>query len=388
MQKEDSDISSVSDQSSKQSYKFFTGLVEMLKSRIEDLESSIEINRKMIRDLVVAKFSEVNIETTETSASFSPKVLENLIGENIKLEKEVKKSFKDLYDIQGKALLSLQISNELESRLNEFGQESEDKLFKCQKLLQDKEKTIDDLKKVNKKLSDQLSTNIQSKNVIAVQPREDILEMHGKVEIVKESIQKCARACYISNNYREILSSFSKTAYVGCEKIQALLKNPINRKSLNDKLNIGQLEENPISESDSESESSSSDIEVSEINRNNTVSAKLSKVPKIDFSKISKKSTNKNVHTVDAYSANYGETSQKSKELKTLYFSLNDKITEYTEILEKISSKNHRLQQENVKHWREIGQLRENINIKMLMIHKVESKSKDQTLEKISEVHE
>lgn len=388
MQKEDSDISSVSDQSSKQSYKFFTGLVEMLKSRIEDLESSIEINRKMIRDLVVAKFSEANIETTETSASFSPKVLENLIGENIKLEKEVKKSFKDLYDIQGKALLSLQISNELESRLNEFGQESEDKLSKCQKQLQDKEKTIDDLKKINKKLSDQLSTNIQSKNVISVQPREDILEMHGKVEIIKESIQKCARACYISNNYRDILSNFSKIAYVGCEKIQALLKNPINRKSLNDKLNIRPLEENPISESDSESESSSSDIEVSEINRNNTVSAKLSKVPKIDFSKISKKNTNKNVHTVDAYSANHGETSQKSKELKTLYFSLNDKITEYTGILEKISSKNCRRQQENVKHWREIGQLRENINIKMLMIHKVESKSKDQTLEKIKEVHE
>ncbi|OMJ95702.1 hypothetical protein SteCoe_764 [Stentor coeruleus] len=388
MQKEDSDISSVSDKSSKQSYKFFTGLVEMLKSRIEDLESTIEINRKMIRDLVVAKFSEVNIETTETSASFSPKILENLIGENIKLEKEVKKSFKDLYDIQGKALLCLQISNELESRLNEYSQESDDKLSECQKKLQDKEKTIDDLKKINKKLSDQLSTNIQSKNVIAVQPREDILEIHGKVEIVKESIQKCARACYIANNYREILSNFSKTAYVGCEKIQALLKNPINRKSLNDKLLIKPLEETPISESDSESESSSSDIEVSEINRNNTVSSNLSKVPKIDFSKIGKKNPNKTVHTIDAYSASHAETSQKSKELKTLYFSLNDKITEYTEILEKISSKNHQLQLGNVKHWREIGQIRENINIKMLMIHKVESKAKDLNLEKINEVPE
>ncbi|OMJ72843.1 hypothetical protein SteCoe_28611 [Stentor coeruleus] len=389
MLKDETSIASNSDQS-KQSLKFHTSIVEALRSRIGDLESSIEINRKLIYDLVVAKFNEINIDNAETSSSFSPKILENLIGENVKLEAEVKKSLKDLYDTQGKTLLSQQIANELDSKLNEITQEYDEKITEYQYQLKSKEKALEELKRLNKKLSDELSINIQSKNVFIVNPREDLLEVHTKVEMIKEIIQDGARGCYIANNYREMLSSLVKSIHLGCEKIQVLLKNPINRKSLNDKLDIRPLEEVPISDCDSESEYSNSSIEVSDINRNNTVSVKMSIVPKIDFSKIEKKNASRIINSVEASSMNNFGSSQKDRELKLMYFGLNDKITKNTEILERISSKNKTLQQQNILLCKNIGQLRESINTKKLTIRNLEekNKSKSQYLEKINEVAE
>lgn len=385
MLKDETSIGSNNDQS-KQSLKIQTSYVEALRSRIEDLESSIEINRKLIYDLVIAKFNEISIDNAETSSSFSPKILENLIGENVKLEVEVKKSLKDLYDAQGKTLLSQQIANELDSKLNEISQEYNEKITEYQYQLKSKEKALEELKRLNKKLSDQLSISIQSKNIFIVNPREDLLEIHSKVEMIKEIIQDGARGCYIANNYREMLSNLVKSIHLGCEKIQALLKNPINRKSLNDKLQIGPLKEPSISDSDSESEFSSSSIEVSDINRNNTASVKMSIVPKIDFSKIEKKNPSKIINSVEAGSKNNFGNSQKDREVKLLYFSLNDKITKNTEILEKISVKNLRLQQQNILLCQRIGQLRENINTKKLGIRNLEEKNKSQSLEKINEV--
>ena len=320
----------------------FTVSIEFYKTRIEDLESSININTKMISDLIRQKFNDLSIETSETNSTYSIKNFESMLVENFKLNNECKKSFKERSEAQANALISLQISKEIESKINEVCEEYEEKINEYEYYIRSKSKLIEDLRKINKNLLENANLTIYSKNVQCVPPNQEIMSVHIQSEKLKERVQQVARNCFIADNYRENLSNFIKNTFTSCQKIQALLKNPINRKVASDRFEITPLTELSV---ESESFSNSSEIEVEEY-RTNTVSNKTNIVPVIDFSKIRNLSQAKAV--TFNYSNNDVEFNEILKEYKIFYSELDDRITKNSDFLDKLCSRNHTLQQENV----------------------------------------
>ena len=365
----------------KAAYTIYSNLIEDYKSRIEDLESTIEINKKMIYDLIHLKVNEFNSENSDTVSNFSPKVLESMLCENISLNKKFNESLIERNKAQSKALLSQQIGNEVQLKLHEIEIEYEEKIKEYQFQLDTKNKVFDELRHTNNKLNELKNFYFNSINTQIIPPKDEIIDIHTKTENLKEFNQISARNYQIASIYRENILNLSNNLYGNCQKIQALLKNPINRRSMNDKLEFNPPEE--FSDK-SDSFSESSEIEISDNNRSHTAANRLSVVPAIDFSKIHKKNQDVSMTLHNSASVDF-QKNDEIKEEKQLYKLLNDKIAESSVKLEKICKKNKLLQDENVKLTKELLHINQNVIEIKLKEKRILEKKHSSQLEKIIE---
>lgn len=324
----------------RQNYKWYNNQIEKYTNRIQNLESNIEIHQSLILSLVQSKFTDLPSGSTSTSPS---RQFESIIHENISLSKALKTSYQDLNINQSKAFLSEQILNDVCQRLNEISEEYAEKMNEYTFSDDTKKKVIIELGEYNRKLVETVEGFIKSKSLEIVPLREDILDLYKNTECMKEKIQELARMCFIAGEYREILSEYFKKVTMGQQKVQALLKNPINRRTGAERVQFTQFQETIEESSDT---SQSSEVELSDINRTVTVPKQSSVVPKIDFSKITK---SKSLLTHQDLPKASQEASHHLKELKSIYKSLNSSITEQSEKLEQLSRENFKLQQQNVK---------------------------------------
>jgi hypothetical protein len=329
--------------------------VEKLKTRIEDLESSIEINRKVIHDLIYLRLGDISTETSDTTSNFSPKALELMISENLKLNSEFKSSIKERNTAQSKALISQQIAIELELKILETKEEYEQKIHDYNYQIQTKNRLIEDLTRYYQRISDKLENSVYSTNVEPVNPSNDIIKLHANIERLQQITRVAARKCYIANSYRDSLFDLSKSIYNNCRKVQALLKNPINKKSSYADLEISTPRELSF---ESESSSESSYIDISERN-SSTIGNKRNVVPSMDFSKIINK---RNSNGLNKHFNTESETNIEKKAFKLLYTKLYDKMNKNSRSLHKICSKNDKLMEENTKL---VAELYKNQNSKL-----------------------
>ena len=333
------------DQQMRLNYKQYNSKIETYLTRISDLENTIEIHQHIIISHMKSLKPE---QSTSSTTDKSSKQFESLLQETIALSQTVKDSYKELKVNQGKSFLTEQIYNDVSQKCNEITHEYTEKLNEYTFSSETKSKVIQELTDYNIKLSGNLICGVQNKFLQIVPPRDDLLEIHEKVEWMKEKIQELARTCFIAGEYKEILSDFYKKISLAHQKVQILLKNPINRKPGNERIHFTNSTE--IID-DSEESEESSDVEISEMNRTATISKQSSIVPKIDFTKINK---NKSVMTQQAVPKINYESSHIIKDLKTLYKSLNDSINSESEELESLSKENFKLQQENVRLMNEL----------------------------------
>jgi len=324
----------------RQNYKWYNNQIEKYTSRIQNLESNLEIHQNLIISLIQSKVTE---SPSGSSSTLQSRQFESIIHENIALSKELKTSYKELNVNQSKVFLSEQILNDVCERLNEISGEYSENISDYTFSDETKKKVIKELEEYKRKLEETIDEHIKSKSLEIVLLREDILGLYSNSELLKEKIQEMARMCFIAGEYREILAEFLKKVTMAQQKVQALLKNPINRRSGAERVQFTQVEETIEDSSDT---SQSSEVEISDINRTVTVPKQSSVVPKINFSKIIK---SKSLLTHQDLPKGSQEASHKLKELKTIYKSLNASITDQSERLEQLSRENFKLQQQNVK---------------------------------------
>ena len=221
----------------------------------------------MIYDLIQQKFQDRTPENSETMSSFPPKRFEQQLSENIQIDKELRSALLSRNDAQSALLLNQQIANEIETKLNELSQEYEEKINEYTYNNTNKKKIIEELKRVNARLEEKLSFCGQSTNIEVIPPSPNILDYHIEIENLKDLVQVSARNFEAATGYREKLLGFVKSTYSNCEKVQALLKNPINRLVSHERFEVKVSDEISI---ESESASESSEIEVSDNCRANT----------------------------------------------------------------------------------------------------------------------
>lgn len=336
----------------KQNYKWLHSQVENYTNRIQDLEKNIEIHQLLILSIIQSKYSE---SPTESTSSFSSKQFESMLNENILLSKNLKSSIEELNTANCKVFLSEQILNDVSQRLKEIAEEYTEKINEYVFSMEVKKKVADELAQSNKKLIELFDGYVKKKSVEVVPLREDILEIYQNTEWIKGKIQEMARMCFMADEFRVILLDFVKKVISAQQKVQALLKNPINRKMGSERF---QFTQENIEESSESYESS--EIEVSEINRTVTVSKQSSVVPKIDFSKINK---SKSLLTHQDLEMPSKQLSAQLKELKIVYKFLNSSIIQQSEELEQISKENFKLQQQNVKLAKELEASEEKLKV-------------------------
>ena len=329
----------------KQSYLLYSTAIENYKSRIDDLESSMEINRKLIYDLIHLKFQDRAQTTSNTHSSFPPKLFEQQLSENIQIDKQIRSVIISRNEAQSTLLLNQQIANEIETKLAELTSEYEEKINECNYNNTNKKKIIEELKRINSRLEERLSLGVQSMNVEVIAPSPEIINCHVEIENLKDLIQVSARNYGAATGYREKLLGFVKTTYSSCQKIQALLKNPVNRFVAHERYEVKVSEEISI---ESESASESSEIEISDNCRASTLANKAVVVPPIDFSKIHAKEARKSVFTLQNNTEVKSDTTKEAKEFKQIYRKIQERIVRYSEKLDKLCTKNKKLQKDNM----------------------------------------
>ncbi|CAG9318258.1 unnamed protein product [Blepharisma stoltei] len=334
---------------------------ERLKIHIDDLETNLALNKEMLHDILSSKLNESNSEDTVNISYTAPRMIEQLLSETKQLEETLKKLITDRSDAQGKALINEQISAELQRKEQELIQEYEDKLQEIKYQNDKKERIICELMTRNKQLEIDAELYRKSRNMIIVPPTDEILDLHCQTEELKEYMQNLARDLYHAQSHRDKLMENSKMLWSECQKIEALLKNPINRKQGVERSYINNLFsprkdfsfEFKISDeySDSEEDSSVGNelFEYGEVLY--TTPNKQRPVPVLDFGKIKNRTL--------SYQDNYSKPSALSPEERALedkielmkqeINNMKHELSEETEKLLKLSNENSKILEKNEK---------------------------------------
>ncbi|CAG9333456.1 unnamed protein product [Blepharisma stoltei] len=333
---------------------------EQLKIYIDDLETNLALNKEMLHDILSSKLNESNSEDTVNISYTAPRMIEQLLTETKQLEDTLKKLITDRNDAQGKALINEQISAEFQRKEQELVQEYEDKLQEIRYQNDKKERIICELMTRNKQLEIDAELYRKSRNMIIVPPTDEILDLHCQVEDLKEYMQDLARDLYCTQMYRYKLMENSKMLWSECQKIEALLKNPVNRKPGVERSYINNLFsprkefsfEFKISDETSGSEESSiinEPVEDEEVIH--TTPNKQRPVPVLDFTKIKNKtlSMQDNYYKQTALTPEERALEDKIEQMKQEIHNMKQELTVESEGLLIISAENSKLLEKNEK---------------------------------------
>ena len=94
-----------------------------------------------------------------------------------------------------------------------------------------KDRVINEMKQINSVLMLEADLANQSKHVFEVKPNEEIINMHCKVEDIREIIENKARKIALIESKYGCLTGFIDETEKKINMIKALLANPLNRKN-------------------------------------------------------------------------------------------------------------------------------------------------------------
>ncbi|OMJ91095.1 hypothetical protein SteCoe_6458 [Stentor coeruleus] len=204
--------------------------ISSLKSRIEDLQTSLKLNKQIFHSLVFSKTND-SFEDTAAESVGSPKAIEQLMSEIRILEDQVEKTMEERNELQVRNLLNEQIYNEFSLRHQEIINDYKEQTLELQFQSDRKNKIIEDLSNLNTVLKCEASIAYKSKFIIQVKPTVHILDIYSKTEEIRELIQERAREIYFFETHKKELEEMKEKLVKGIIKIQALVINPVNRKA-------------------------------------------------------------------------------------------------------------------------------------------------------------
>ncbi|OMJ83121.1 hypothetical protein SteCoe_16042 [Stentor coeruleus] len=204
--------------------------ISSLKSRIEDLQTNLKLNKQIVNSLVFSKTND-SFEDTAAESVGSPKAIEQLMSEIRILEDQVEKTIEERNELQIRNLLNEQIYNEFSLRHQEIINDYKEQTSELQFQNDRKNKIIEDLSNLNSVLKSEASIANKSKFIIQVKPNVNVLDMYSKIEEIRELIQERAREIYFFETHKNELEELKGNLIKGIIKIQALVINPVNRKA-------------------------------------------------------------------------------------------------------------------------------------------------------------
>lgn len=203
--------------------------ITTLRAFVSNLKKNVSINRNLVLSLLPSKQSDSFEDTT--SSVMSNKAIENLIQENKALEAKIEKIIEERNEFQSKSLLNEQIRTEWEEMHNELEDDFKEQISELKMQNERKDKVINEMKQINSVLKLEADLANKSKHVFEVKPNEEIIEMHCKVEEIREIIENKARNISLFESHYSILTGFINETEKKIMKIKALLANPVNRKN-------------------------------------------------------------------------------------------------------------------------------------------------------------
>ena len=199
-----------------------------INSYLDDLKCSIRLNKQLVQNLIFAKSNESSEDATVESAC-SAKTLEVLFNENKILEEKIDQTIKEGSVLRTRNLLSEQIYNESTLRYSEMFEEYQNEVSELKYQDERKEKVLKELILTNSMLRISADIAFKSKNTLEIKPNRFILDMHCKVEEIREFIQEKARENYSLEIQKINIEMFVEKIRKDIEKIKALCRNPVNR---------------------------------------------------------------------------------------------------------------------------------------------------------------
>mmetsp|Transcript_29232 Transcript_29232/g.52233 ORF Transcript_29232/g.52233 Transcript_29232/m.52233 type:complete len:258 (-) Transcript_29232:565-1338(-) len=207
--------------------KFMKTESEQQRLYIEDLETSLALNKSMLQELFNTGAS---LEDTQTITFASPRIIEQLINENRRLEEQLSKAMELRNEAQGKALINEQILAECHLREQELIEEFEEKLQELKYQSDRRDRLIQELSQRNQHLESEAELYQKSKDVIILPPIEPVMNLHERVERLRTHMHKVARELHRTRTHKELLIDECRNLWSDYNKTNALLKNPVNRK--------------------------------------------------------------------------------------------------------------------------------------------------------------
>lgn len=194
---------------------------------IADLETSLALNKSMLQELFQTGAS---CEDTQTITFASPRIIEQLINENRRLEDQLIKSMEQRNDAQGKALINDQILAECQLREQELIEEYEEKLQELKYQADRRDRLIQELNQRNAHLENEAELYQKSKDIVILPPIEPVMNLHEKIERLRAHMHKIARELHRTRSHKELLIDECRNLWSDYNKANALLKNPVNRR--------------------------------------------------------------------------------------------------------------------------------------------------------------
>ena len=314
-----------------------------MTENIEDLESSIRLNKEMLRELLDLKPPDISSSDTELcQRSFA---IDQLFEENSSLELAIRDSIQELNESNGRSLINEQIYAEYARKEQELEHEYAEKLSEINDQNLRKDRIIGKLTEKKEFLEKQAQSVLTEKSLIIISPTPTIIDQPLQIEERRETMQRLARKVHCAQKLRESLISKCNEIWEDCIKAHALLKNPINRKQGLERQILMALkpperdfnfEFKYDDETDSEDEFLSPPFPV----KNNVKTGNNAVVPSLDFSKLRR----------DSYSKPGGperELEEMCKEAHECVEILKTELNALTEKLLKLTSQNEGLLAEN-----------------------------------------
>jgi chromosome segregation ATPase len=221
--------------------KFMRTESEQQRLYLEDLETSLALNKSMLQELFQVGASH---EDTQTLTFASPRIIEQLISENRRLEDQLHKAMEVRNEAQGKALINEQILAECHLREQELIEEFEEKLQELKYQSERKDRLVQELSLRNQHLESEAELYQKSKDIVILPPIEPVLLLHEKVERLRTHMHKVARELHRTRSHKELLVDECRNLWSDYNKANALLKNPVNRRlgtPRNKELSFGDL---------------------------------------------------------------------------------------------------------------------------------------------------
>ena len=216
---------------------FMDSDISTIKSYIQDLKSSLKINKELVESLLLGNKPVKGLNLLRP-AYFSPKAIESLFHANTKLDQEIDSVHDLTSETNTKNFLNEQIFDDWQMRHNELVDDYKEQLNEL--LFQDERKTrvIEDLTEINTVLTLEAEIAKKSKYVFSVKPNSEILDFHYKIEKIREYVQFRARDIYSYEIQKKSVSQACEKIKNGIHKIKTLVRNPLNRKSNLEKIQM------------------------------------------------------------------------------------------------------------------------------------------------------
>lgn len=205
---------------------------EQLRTYAEDLEASLETNRKLLQDVIGMTLTSIagTGETAEDSAGLYRKV-QDLMQRNKAMNDALQAIIRERNEAQGRALINEQIAHEYQQKEQETTKELEDQLAELDYQVEKRDKIYSELLLKEEYLQREAEIIRKTRDVRLMPLSEDSLKMHNLVEKIRSKLQFAGRELHSMRLKREQLDELSKELYADLSKANAAVRNPINRRT-------------------------------------------------------------------------------------------------------------------------------------------------------------